>query len=167
MTERVSDRDLAAAAAVPAGTVTARTDTWVVGVDAVGEPTTVVPPGGAPGALVSSFVIVDAATPVGIAARSAAFAELDADGVAVVMGRGNVVGVWRGLDLANAFIGGGSRSAGDTALHGEIDIPKIHKTCRYDESGRRCTASMTFPTKPAPMPDCPNPVPLAAHRFGW
>jgi len=167
MAEQVSDRELAAAVAVPSDAVTARDDEWVVGVDATGEPTIVVPAVGAPEEEVPSFVIVDATTPVSAAIRSTAFTELEVDGVAVVIGDGNVVGVWHGSDLAAALVGGGARSAGDSELHGKIKVGRPKRSCKYTESGWKCTASLTFPTKPDPMPDCPNPAGLAPHLFGW
>lgn len=144
----------------PAEPVASAGPGWVVIVDG-GAVTGVVAP--APGPGPSAFVVVEAGTPVDAAVRSAAFQELDEGDVVVVVDGAAVLGVWHGPDLFRALVLGAARAATDTELPGQIDIPRIHRACRWPG----CTARMAFAEKPATVPDCPNPDGLPPHTFGW
>ena len=46
-------------------------------------------------------------------------------------------------------------------------IPLIARSCGYPEAGSTCATPVSFPARPAAMPDCPNNRGLAAHQFDW
>lgn len=164
----------------PAGRlpVTAPDDRWVVLVGADG-PVTAVAPGTTlaeaarpPGILVAAADLDQA-----VAFGSAAFREItEVDALVLTRPGGSagdgsptadvVAGVVGGATLTRALLRGPVR--GDvTVLPGVPSVPLISRSCGYTERRGPCATVMSFPRRPATMPQCPNGRGLAAHSFIW
>jgi hypothetical protein len=46
-------------------------------------------------------------------------------------------------------------------------VPMIVRTCGFTEDSVVCDTPFSFPSRPTPMPDCPNVQNLTAHQFVW
>ena len=158
-----------------AGPVTAPDDRWVVlagrtgPVSAIAPGTTVAEGDRLPGVLVAA-----ADMDLADALDSEAFEQF-ADATALVLtepdedraGEFRVAGVVSGLSLERLMLRGPVRSFDGSVLPGPPAIPLIIRSCGYAEAGTTCATSVSFPTRPAAMPVCPNHQGLSAHQFDW
>jgi hypothetical protein len=158
-----------------AGPVSAPDDRWVVlagrtgPISAIAPGTSVAEDGRLPGVLVAA-----ADMDLTDALDSEAFEQF-ADATALVLiepdenqpGRPRVVGVVNGDMLDRLMLRGPGRSFADSVLPGPPAIPLIIRSCGYAEAGTTCATPLSFPTRPAAMPACPNHRGLPAHQFDW
>ncbi len=156
--------------------VTAPGDRWLVLVSD-GQVVSAVPPGATlparirpPGVLVAM-----AGLRQDTAFRSGAFQQL-AGATALVLtepagddesGHPLIVGVIGGQALTRAVQRGATRGVSGPVLPGPPSIPWIARSCGYQETGVACVTPLSFPSRPYPMPDCPNAHALTAHLFVW
>jgi hypothetical protein len=151
--------------------VAAPRDRWIVLVEA-GEPVTAVAPGTvlAGGAQPPEIIVAVADLGQGIAYSSAAFEE-HASVSALVLTEGaardEIAGVIDGAVMRRAIARGALRGSSDTVLPGPSAIPVISRSCGFFDGAVLCATMMTFQTRPAVMPACPNSRGMAAHQFRW
>jgi hypothetical protein len=155
--------------------VTAPGDRWLVLVRD-GQVVSAVPPGTSldgderpPGVLVAAASLYQAT-----AFRSAAFQQLAGTSALVLTeppddpaGQPLIVGVVGGVVLTRAVQRGAVRGPTGPVLPGPPAIPWIARSCGYRQAGTACATPMSFPSRPYPMPDCPNAHALTAHLFTW
>jgi hypothetical protein len=171
MSERVGDRDIAAAVTAAAtGPVIPDATRWTVVTDSDGQPAVAIAPGGT--AVSENLGVADAAIPLVAAIESDALADAVADTVVVVTTGLSVIGVWAGDDFIDALVHGATRDAagalpGDIQLPGRIMKRDIIRYCRYAENGYECATLLVVPEKPDPMPKCPAQTGISAHTFAW
>lgn len=158
-----------------AGPVAAPGDRWVVLAGQTG-PVCAIAPGTtlAEDDRLPAVLVAAADMDLADALDSEAFEQF-ADATALVLtepdddrpGEFRVAGVVSGLTLARMMLRGPVRSFGDSVLPGPPAIPLIVRSCGYAEAGTSCATPVSFPTRPAAMPACPNHRGLSAHQFGW
>ncbi len=170
MSERVGDRDIAAAVTAGNGPVIPDDDRWTVVTGGHGQPVAAIGPRGA--SVTASLVIADAAVPLAAVLGSDAMADAGADTVVGVTNGPSVIGVWAGDDMIDAIAHGALRGAvaalpGDVQLPGRIAKLDITRRCRYVEHGHPCATVLVVPEKPDPMPPCPAQAGIGAHVFAW
>jgi hypothetical protein len=161
---RLSDYVVADASDLP---VAAR-DRWVVLLDG-DRPVSAIAPGTAldAGTPVPAVIVAPADLDLNAALSSDAFADAADVSAVVVVDGGTIVGVWGGQSLANTVMQGPTRGIAETVLPGAPAIPLIVRSCTFTENGTVCATSLSFPSKPFPMPACPNARHLSAHGFHW
>jgi hypothetical protein len=164
--------DIGPADALP---VTAPADRWVVLVRD-GGPVSAVAPGAtlADGARPPGILVAAADLELTAALESDAFQQLTEVSALVLIephagpdGRPGIAGVMSGQLLTQAILRGTTRGIYGPVLPGVPSIPLITRSCGFAAGGVTCTTVMSFPSRPYPMPDCPNGRGMAAHRFAW
>jgi hypothetical protein len=142
-------------------------DRWIVLVDS-NRPVSALAPAARldPAAPLPAIIVAPADLDLDAALASDAFAEAAGVSAVVLVDGEAVVGVWGGPSLACAVRGGPARGVGPV-LPATPTIPLIVRSCAFIENGALCATSASFPSKPFPMPSCPNARHLRPHDFRW
>jgi len=97
---------------------------------------------------------------------SAAFRDFGGEAPgAVIIGGDSVIGIWSGATFTDLF--GNIQAVSDSMLPGTVDFAWIDRLCRYTSGETPCEYAMKFVSRPAVMPDCPDPRQLGHHEFAW
>jgi len=142
-------------------------DRWIVLVDG-NRPVSAIAPATRldPAGPVPAIIVAPADLDLDAVLASDAFAEAADVSAVVLVDAGTIVGVWGGPSLANAVAQRPARVPG-SVRPGTSAIPVIVRSCTFTEGGTICASSSSFPSKPFPMPACPNARHLSAHDFNW
>ena len=143
-------------------------DRWIVLVDG-DRPVSAIAPATRldPAGRVPAIIVAPADLDVDAVLASDAFADAADVSAVVLVDGGTVAGVWGGPSLADAVARGPARGVPGPVLAGTPAIPVIVRSCAFTEGGTICASSSSFPSKPFPMPACPNARHLSAHDFTW
>jgi hypothetical protein len=163
--------DLAQAKTLP---VTAPAERWLVLVDD-GRPASALAPGTtlSAGMRPPGIIVAAADLDQAVAFESAAFGEFYEVSALVLTepasgrpGQPAIAGVVNGTALTRLMQRGLERGWSGTALPGTPSIPLVSRSCGFFEGGP-CATLLSFPHRPAALPQCPNDRGLSAHSFVW